>query len=219
MYQFCYRYVRTLFVLKHQVRVSTHNFHVNYYYVFLKGYRPGIVGAIVKLVVGYGQIVFPAFGLPKPTFEDIYDMLGQLSPQFADGEFGFFKGKNATKLKNYYTINNGRYQHYKFNKVELFNGESSLPQNWWIDVGPTPSANDSGVKGICHDIYGTDGTMFPPFVESETTLWIFVAELCRSIWLEYTEDVEVSIIFTIYVGAFYKQIAKILRSVVFTLNC
>ena len=185
----------------------------------LKGYRPGIVGAIVKLVVGYGQIVFPLLGYPAPTFEDIYDMLGQLSPQFADGEFGFFKGKNATKLKNYYTINNGRYQHSKFNKVELFNGESSLPQNWWIDVGPTPSANDSGVKGICHDIYGTDGTMFPPFVESETTLWIFVAELCRSIWLEHTEDVEVSIIFTIYVGAFYKQIAKILRSVVFTLNC
>ena len=149
--------------------------------------------------MGYGQIVFPLLGYPAPTFEDIYDMLGQLSPQFADGEFGFFKGKNATKLKNYYTINNGRYQHSKFNKVELFNGESSLPQNWWIDVGPTPSANDSGVKGICHDIYGTDGTMFPPFVESETTLWIFVAELCRSIWLEYTEDVEVSMLSTIYV--------------------
>ena len=103
---------------------------------------------------------------------------------------------------------------YKFNKVELFNGESSLPQNWWIDVGPTPSANDSGVKGICHDIYGTDGTMFPPFVESGTTLWIFVAELCRSIWLEYTEDVEVRIISTIYVGAISK-VAKILRSVYF----
>ena len=37
-----------------------------------------------------------------------------------------------------------------------------LPDNWWEDFGPTPSATASGQKGVCHDIIGTDGLAFSP---------------------------------------------------------
>jgi len=39
---------------------------------------------------------------------------------------------------------------------------------------------------------GTDGTIFPPGVDTEKDLWVFVPELCRSIWLQYTADTTVN---------------------------
>ena len=35
-----------------------------------------------------------------------------------------------------------------------------LTDNWWIDFGPTPSADAHGLSGVCHDIVGTDGLAF-----------------------------------------------------------
>ena len=40
-----------------------------------------------------------------------------------------------------------------------------LPDNWWPNFGPTPSADKSGNNGICHDILGTDGLSFSPGVK------------------------------------------------------
>ena len=40
-----------------------------------------------------------------------------------------------------------------------------LPDNWWPNFGPTPSADESGNNGICHDILGTDGLSFSPGVK------------------------------------------------------
>ena len=62
---------------------------------------------------------------------------------------------------------------------EKFNGNKTLPETWWKRFGPTPSAQASGMTGICHDIYGNDGTQFPPFVDKEERKWLFVSELCR----------------------------------------
>jgi hypothetical protein len=31
----------------------------------------------------------------------------------------------------------------------------------WPFVAPTPTGDDAGVQGICHDIYGTDGSQEP----------------------------------------------------------
>ena len=122
---------------------------------------------------------------------NLEETLCQLLPgQVSNCEFGVFKGKNATKENSYYTVNNGRYEKYNFLMFEAFNGKTELPQSWWPDVGPTPSANSSGVKGICREIYGNDGTQFPPFVEKEVTKWLFVSELCRSIWLEFDTEVD-----------------------------
>lgn len=40
----------------------------------------------------------------------------------------------------------------------------------------------------CNQITGTDGTIFPPFVNKGTILRLFNAELCRSLYLTYQQD-------------------------------
>ena len=63
--------------------------------------------------------------------------------------------------------------------MEKYQGSEDLPENFWPDVGPTPSAhkvyldncdidNDdpikqqAGAKGECRRIRGTDGTLQMP---------------------------------------------------------
>ena len=46
-----------------------------------------------------------------------------------------------------------------------------LPDNWWDNFGPTPSADASGMDGICHDIIGTDGLAFSPGITEVETIY------------------------------------------------
>jgi len=107
----------------------------------------------------------------------------------SEGTFGFFKGTNATKT--WWKINNGKYNLDEYQNVLEFNGNSRLPEGWWDSIGPTPSSDASGMSGICHDIIGTDGLAFAPDVQEDAKLWLFNDQLCRSIWLEYVEDVKI----------------------------
>jgi len=107
-----------------------------------------------------------------------------------EGTFGFFKGTNATR--SWWKINNGKYNMDQYQQVLEFNGNSKLPENWWENFGPTPSATASGQKGICHDITGTDGLAFSPGVSKDDTLWLFNDQLCRSIWLTYEREHDIS---------------------------
>ena len=38
---------------------------------------------------------------------------------------------------------------------------------------------------------GTDGSQFAPFVDKEIKQWLFVSELCRSIWVEFVEEEDI----------------------------
>ena len=99
-----------------------------------------------------------------------------LPEPLTDCKFGLFKGGNGTKgttTGSYYTINSGRHDMHKFLNIEKFRGSDTLPDEWWPFIAPTPSAQDAGVPGVCHDIYGSDGTMFPPFVEKEECINIY----------------------------------------------
>lgn len=121
--------------------------------------------------------------------EGIWGILG-IDEVELPGEFYFFMGKNGTKMNSYYTINNGRYTRNKFLEIEKFNGETTLKNEWWPKVGPNPSATAAGMGGICHEILGTDGTQFPAYVDKRERRWIFVGEMCRSIWLDYVQDTQ-----------------------------
>ncbi len=44
---------------------------------------------------------------------------------------------------------------------------------------------------MCGDLYGTDGTQFQPYPDTDLWLWVFISDLCRPLWLEYTEDSQV----------------------------
>ena len=54
--------------------------------------------------------------------------------------FGFFKGTNATK--SWWKINSGKYDLENYNKVLEFDGMTRLPDSWWDNFGPTPSAHE-----------------------------------------------------------------------------
>ncbi len=62
---------------------------------------------------------------------------------------------------------------------------------WWPDAAPTPSAQKSGLAGICKNIYGTDGTIFSNFVKKEARQWIYDPEMCRSFWIDFDTETEV----------------------------
>merc|ERR1719495_371987 len=117
-------------------------------------------------------------------------MISEKLPQVAGGAVGIFKGRNDTVANMFYRIDNGANNIKDYLKILEFNGQSSLPQSWWPDIAKIPSQTEMGGRGVCHDIMGTDGTMFAPGIDSDKKLWIFVSDLCRSIWPEYDKEDE-----------------------------
>ena len=90
---------------------------------------------------------------------DLIPKIDDMYPRFADGKFGFYKGKNDTIKDSFYRANN-QIESYQYRDIIEFNGKTSLNDFWWPDVSRTPSMTEMGGKGICHDIKGTDGTIF-----------------------------------------------------------
>ena len=169
------------------------------------GFEPTIIDGLLRSVnflikgileaLNLSDVIDLPEELVNAKLEELKDQLCPTLPEpLADCKFGLFKGGNGTKgttTGSYYTINSGRHDMHKFLNIEKFRGSETLPDEWWPFIAPTPSAQEAGVPGVCHDIYGSDGTMFPPFVEKEESKWLFVSELCRSIWLDFDTEVEV----------------------------
>ena len=68
-------------------------------------------------------------------------------PQLSDGKFGVFKGRNDTSEGSFYRINDGENDQCLYLSTIEYNGGTSLPQNWWPNVAPTPQATLLGDKG------------------------------------------------------------------------
>ncbi|XP_021949755.1 platelet glycoprotein 4 [Folsomia candida] len=113
----------------------------------------------------------------------IYDIIASVGtelgmhfpPEMQDGKFGFYLNRNNTNADGLWEVYSGVRDSSKFSIIKTIEGESRL-DDWWDDE--------------CAMINGTDGTMFPPFVEKDTTLFAYIPEICRSVWLRYTEKTE-----------------------------
>ena len=82
------------------------------------------------------------------TFKSmLHDAINENLPQLSDGKFGVFKGRNDTSEGSFYRINDGENDQCLYLSTIEFNGGTSLPQNWWPNVAPTPAANILGDKG------------------------------------------------------------------------
>jgi len=68
-----------------------------------------------------------------------------------------------------------------------------LDPSWWPRGPTTPSAYDAGLDGMCRDVFGTDGTQFPAFPEEGHKIWLFVTELCRTIWLDFIGNIKIGL--------------------------
>ena len=86
---------------------------------------------------------------PTGALKDkIYEKINDEFPQIANGTFGLFKGRNDTTTNSFYRVNNGENNLNEFLSILEFNAESSLPQNWWPNVGLNPAQTNMGAKGV-----------------------------------------------------------------------
>ena len=145
--------------------------------------KMGLIGMHELGVKDFKLPTFPlhSAGRKKPKADDDDSLLEPISPYV-----GIFTGANGTISGNNFVINNGRYLKHRMMMIEKWNGVEELDDSWWLDVARTPSATKAGVKGICPEIHGSDGTGFPAFPDAELPVWIFISDLCRSLWLDFT---------------------------------
>uniref|UniRef100_A0A1I8F9U0 TGF_BETA_2 domain-containing protein n=1 Tax=Macrostomum lignano TaxID=282301 RepID=A0A1I8F9U0_9PLAT len=59
---------------------------------------------------------------------------------------------------------------------------------WWTGGSSTP-AYPTVDKQVVNMLNGTDGTMFPPFVDPKKRLYIYSTDICRSIYVTYAGPV------------------------------
>ena len=78
----------------------------------------------------------------------VHDLIDTDFPQISGGTFGFFKGRNDSAENNMYRIDDGENDQALYRSIIEFNGQTSLPQDWWPDVAPTPEGQELGIKGI-----------------------------------------------------------------------
>ena len=80
-----------------------------------------------------------AWQILQKAAPDLIPKINDAVPQFANGKFGIFKGKNDTVKDMFYRVNND-VGSCEFMQILEFNGKASLNDFWWPDVGRTPSA-------------------------------------------------------------------------------
>ncbi|CAG0905968.1 unnamed protein product, partial [Darwinula stevensoni] len=97
--------------------------------------------------------------------EFVQDMLSQLlPPDMWDFHFAFYRdiARNGT-VDGPYLVGTGEDDPSDFGRIHLWHGESMHYMEPW-------SSEE------CNAINGTDGTVFPPFVDTETLLYTFVTD-------------------------------------------
>uniref|UniRef100_A0A665WZP2 Lysosome membrane protein 2-like n=1 Tax=Echeneis naucrates TaxID=173247 RepID=A0A665WZP2_ECHNA len=110
------------------------------------------------------------WGFKDPLLTKVHSMKPEV-----DEYFGLMWKKNGTH-EGEFVFHTGEENYLDYGKIDTWNGLRKM--SWW-------SSNQSNM------INGTDGAVFHPLINRNEKLYIFAADLCRSIHLAYVEDVEV----------------------------
>lgn len=110
------------------------------------------------------------WGFKDPLLTKVHSMKPEV-----DEYFGLMWKKNGTH-EGEFVFHTGEQNYLDYGKIDTWNGLREM--SWW-------SSNQSNM------INGTDGAVFHPLINRNELLYIFAADLCRSIHLAYVEDVEV----------------------------
>lgn len=104
------------------------------------------------------------------------DSFGMTLPSILpNNTFGIYYRKNNTEA-SYYSIGTGEKGPEDIKWTHSYNNMTKLP--YW-----------GGDK--CNMLNGSDGTQFLPGLTKHNSIYVFSSELCRSLRLDYTQDVEV----------------------------
>ena len=115
-------------------------------------------------------------GYEEPLLRQLADLTGD--PEHATGKFGFYRKNNTNG--GAYTVFTGVQGMDTYQHIARWREEPVL--NFW-------KADRAG-GNTCNMINGTAGSQFPRPVSRRSLLWLYVAELCRSIYAEYEKDVQ-----------------------------
>ncbi|XP_021340100.1 lysosome membrane protein 2-like [Mizuhopecten yessoensis] len=114
------------------------------------------------------------WGYEDNLLKSIKDIAERFNHTLPD-QFGLFYNTNGSDDGVYTIFTGSDVQGVdKFNIIDKWNSKTSL--GYWNTT-------------LCDMINGTDGTMFPPFVEKSDRLYIFSTDICRSIYASFEKDV------------------------------
>jgi scavenger receptor class B protein 1 len=89
-------------------------------------------------------------------------------------EFGLFYGKNSTSADRV-TMFTGADDITQYGIIEKYNGRTHMT-NW--------------LREDCNRLNGSDGSIFPPHIQKDTTLYVYDKDLCRLLPLNFDKEVE-----------------------------
>jgi scavenger receptor class B, member 1 len=92
-------------------------------------------------------------------------------------EFGLFYGKNATSTDRV-TMFTGVDDVSQYGVIDKYNGRSHLPHYG---------------REECNRINGSDGSIFPPHITKDRTLFVYDKDLCRLLPLVYEKEVRLEL--------------------------
>lgn len=88
-------------------------------------------------------------------------------------EFGLFYGKNSTSA----------------DRVTMFTGVDDITQYGIIDKYNGRSHMTNWLREDCNRLNGSDGSIFPPHIQKDTTLHVYDKDLCRLLPLSFEKEV------------------------------
>lgn len=90
-------------------------------------------------------------------------------------EFGLMYGKNSTSTDRV-TVFTGVDDITKYGVIDKYNGRSQMA-HWTTDA--------------CNSLAASDGSIFPPHITKNTTLYIYEKDLCRRLPLTFEKEVRI----------------------------
>ncbi|XP_005096207.1 lysosome membrane protein 2 [Aplysia californica] len=112
------------------------------------------------------------WGYEDPLLKEVDKVLRPFNRSIPD-VFGLFYNQNGTD-DGVYEIISGQKGLDHFGEILSWNGNTSL--SYWNSK-------------IANAINGSDGTLYPPFISTSQTKYLFSSDLCRSLGMDFKKDV------------------------------
>uniref|UniRef100_A0A0B7ADR5 Lysosome membrane protein 2 n=1 Tax=Arion vulgaris TaxID=1028688 RepID=A0A0B7ADR5_9EUPU len=152
--------------------------------VELLRWEPKWLKEVIEIVfVGFGEKVFQKYTVHDLMWGYPDKILAEVNKWAKDHKHNFSVPDMIGLFYNKNNSNDGLYQIYSgldgvqdYGEIVTWNGKSKL--DYWNSE-------------ITNMINGSDGTIYPPFVDSSETKYLFSSDLCRSLGLVYKNTVNI----------------------------
>ncbi|XP_067646318.1 sensory neuron membrane protein 2 isoform X2 [Eurosta solidaginis] len=121
-------------------------------------------------------------GIAKAICNQIKEGGSKTIRELSDGSlaFSFFNHKNGTG-KEVYEVHTGKGDASRVLEIQKLDDSHNLQV--WLN-------GSEGETSMCNQINGTDASSYPPFRKRGDSMYIFSADICRSVQLFYQNDIQ-----------------------------